>query len=231
MQIAIDGPAGAGKSSVAREVARRLELAYLDTGAMYRAITLKALNEGIDIGDERLLSQITRDCDMEILYDDSLGNRMVLDGVDVTEDIRSPQVNQHVSNVAKSSSVRKELVLLQRDIAKNTSGIIMEGRDIGTNVMTDAPFKFFLSANIEERAKRRWLEMKDKNIEVPFDQLLKEISTRDRIDQEREDAPLSVAHDAIVIDTTSFTLEEVVQKLIEIITTADQNLQGKGFFE
>ncbi len=229
MQIAVDGPAGAGKSSVAREVARRLGLAYLDTGAMYRAVTLKALNEGIDLNDEEALSRLTRNCNMEISKDDQLGNRILLNGEDITDEIRSPRVNQHVSIVARSPQLRKELVLLQRSIAQKTEGIIMEGRDIGTNVITNAPFKFFLSADVRERAKRRWLEMKEKNIDVPFEQLFEEIEMRDRIDQGRADAPLKVAPDAHVIDTTSFSLEEVVQKLVEIITASSSKVQEQGY--
>ncbi len=228
MQIAIDGPAGAGKSSVAREVARRLGLVYLDTGAMYRAITLKALNEGVDVNDGQMLSRLTKNCKLEVVYDDSLGNRILMDGKDITEEIRAPRVNQNVSLVAKSSEVRKELVHLQRAIAKKTGGIIMEGRDIGTNVLTGAPYKFFLSADVEERARRRWVEMKEKNVVVPFQDLLEEITTRDRIDQEREDAPLRAAPDACVIDTTSFSFEEVVQKLLEMIRSVPRDFQKKG---
>ncbi len=228
MQIAIDGPAGAGKSSVAKEVARRLGLVYLDTGAMYRAITLKALNEGFDVNDGQMLSHLTKNCKLEVVYDDNLGNRIVMDGDDITEEIRAPRVNQKVSMVAKSPEVRKELVHLQRAIAKKTGGIIMEGRDIGTNVLTGAPFKFFLSADVEERARRRWLEMKEKNVEVPFEELLEEIAMRDRIDQEREDDPLRAAPDACVIDTTAFSFEEVVQKLLEMIRSATRDLQKKG---
>ncbi len=228
MQIAIDGPAGAGKSSVAREVARRLGLVYLDTGAMYRAITLKALNEGVDVNDGKMLSRLTKNCKLEVVYDDSLGNRILMDGNDITEEIRAPRVNQNVSLVAKSSEVRKELVHLQQAIAKKTGGIIMEGRDIGTNVLTDAPYKFFLSADVEERARRRWVEMKEKNVVVPFQDLLEEIAMRDRIDQEREDAPLRAAPDACVIDTTSYSFEEVVQKLLEMIRSAPRDLQKKS---
>ncbi len=228
MQIAIDGPAGAGKSSVAKEVARRLGLVYLDTGAMYRAITLKALNEGVDVNDGQMLSHLTKNCKLEVVYDDNLGNRIVMDGDDITEEIRAPRGNQKVSMVAKSPEVRKELVHLQRAIAKKTGGIIMEGRDIGTNVLTGAPFKFFLSADVEERARRRWLEMKEKNVEVPFEELLEEIAMRARIDQEREDDPLRAAPDACVIDTTAFSFEEVVQKLLEMIRSAPRDLQKKG---
>lgn len=228
MQIAIDGPAGAGKSSVAKEVARRLGLVYLDTGAMYRAITLKALNEGVDVNDGHMLSRLIKNCKLEVVNDDNLGNRILMDGKDITEEIRAPRVNQNVSLVARSPEVRKELVHLQRTIAKRTDGIIMEGRDIGTNVLTGAPYKFFLSADVEERARRRWLEMKEKNITVSFQDLLEEIAMRDRIDQERQDDPLKAAPDAWMIDTTRHSFEEVVQKLLQLIQSTPCDLQKKG---
>jgi cytidylate kinase len=217
MRIAIDGPAGAGKSSVAREVARRLELKCLDTGAMYRAITLKALKEGIDITNSKLLGELARNCDMETEYDNKEGTLIYLDGENVTEKIRSPRVNKNVSIVAKSPELRRELVFLQRKLAEKSGGIVMEGRDIGTNVLINADYKFFLSASLEERAKRRWLEMKAKGLDVNYEDLLKEIAMRDRIDQEREESPLKIAPEAQIIDTTPYTLEEVIEKVLDAI--------------
>jgi len=218
MQIAIDGPAGAGKSSVAREVARRLGFKCLDTGAMYRAVTLKALNENIDLTNDQLLGELTRSCDMEIKYSAEEGTLIYLDGEDVTEKIRSPLVNKYVSIVAKSPEVRKELVLLQKKIAEKSGEIVMEGRDIGTNVLVNADYKFFLYASLEERAKRRWLEMKSKGVNISFQNLLTEIAMRDQIDQERDESPLKIAPDATVIDTTPYNLEEVIQKVMQIVT-------------
>ena len=217
MQIAIDGPAGAGKSSVAKGVARRLGLKCLDTGAMYRAITFKALNEGLDITDSNLLGELTRHCQLEIKFDEKMNTLIYLDGENITGKIRSPQVNEHVSIVARSPELRRELVYLQRKIAEKSKGIVMEGRDIGTNVLVNADHKFFLDAGLEERARRRWLEMKEKGLKIEQDSLLKEITARDRIDQEREDAPLKIAPGAEIIDTTCYSLEEVIEKVIGYI--------------
>jgi len=164
MQIAIDGPAGAGKSSVAREVARRLKLAYLDTGAMYRAVTLKALQNNVDITDGDALVLLARTSNMDIQVDEQEGNLIYWGGENITRAIRSPDVNKNVSVVAESPELRKELVSLQRKIAKNAVGIVMEGRDIGTNVLPGADYKFFLTAQVNERARRRWKEIKEKDI-------------------------------------------------------------------
>jgi len=217
MQIAIDGPAGAGKSSVAKEIARRLKLKCLDTGAMYRAVTLKALKEGIDISNGKLLGELVRRCNMATEYNDKEGTLIYLDGENVTEKIRSPQVNNSVSVVAKSPELRRELVFLQRKLAERSGGIVMEGRDIGTNVLINADYKFFLTASLEERVKRRWLEMSSKGLNVSYEDLRKEIAMRDRIDQEREESPLKIAPEALIIDTTPYTLEEVIEKVLEVI--------------
>ena len=227
MQIAIDGPAGAGKSSVAREIARRLKIMCLDTGAMYRAITLKALNEKVDLNKGYKLAELARSCNMEIKYHEKEGTLIFLDGEDVTEKIRSPQVNKNVSAVAKSPELRKELVSLQRRLAENSGGIVMEGRDIGTNVLINADFKFFLTASLEERTKRRWLEMKAAGMEISFEDLREEIAMRDRIDQERSEDPLKIAPDALIVDTTSYTLEEVVDNLLEVIRNGKIEIKGQ----
>ncbi len=220
MQIAIDGPAGAGKSSAAKEVARRLGFKYLDTGAMYRAITVMALAQKVNSQDEEELANLVKSCELEIQDDAEKGNLILLNGKDITEEIRSPQVNQTVSIVAASPGVRKGLVHLQRKVAANSGNIVMEGRDIGSNVLINADFKFYLSANLEERARRRWLEMQEKGIEITFDTILTEIATRDRLDQEREDSPLCIAKDAYVIDTTNYTLAEVVDMILMTVTSA-----------
>ena len=221
MQIAIDGPAGAGKSSVAKEVARRLGLHYLDTGAMYRAITYKALQEGIDLTDGAKLAQAACSCNLGFEQDEetAAGTRIFLDNEDITAAIRSSEINKHVSIVSKSPELRSELVALQRKIAKNSDGIVMEGRDIGTNVLVQADFKFFISASVEERARRRWQEMKKKGIDYPFDDIKAEIIMRDEIDQGREVSPLTIAPGAEIIDTTTYTEDEVVEKLLSYINT------------
>lgn len=221
MQIAIDGPAGAGKSSVAKEVARRLGLKCLDTGAMYRAITLQALKEGVDLNNDQLLGELTRRCRLEIKIDEEMNTLIYLEGEDVTEAIRNTKINQHVSLVACSSELRKELVLLQREIAEKSKGIIMEGRDIGSNVLLDADYKFFLDASPEERARRRWLEMKEKGLVVSFNNVLKEITNRDRLDRGRKEAPLEIASGAEVIDTTVYSLPEVIEKVLASVQGLD----------
>ncbi len=226
MQIAIDGPAGAGKSSVAKEVARRLGLKYLDTGAMYRSITLLALRKGINPHNGAHLAEAAHRCNLEISYDDTTGNRIYLDGEDITAEIRSPEINKHVSVVSKSPELRKELVFLQKKVAEKSGGIVMEGRDIGTKVLEDADYKFFIFASLDERSRRRWLEMKEKRIELSFDEVKAEIAMRDRIDQEREASPLTVAPGAKVIDTTPYSLDEVVEKLINYIKENKNKTQG-----
>ena len=221
MKIAIDGPAGAGKSSAAREVAKRLGYKYLDTGAMYRAITVQALEEKIDLQDENALVELTRRCELELKGDAQKGNLILLNGRDITTTIRLPIVNKHVSIVAAAPGVRKELVNLQRRTALKSGNIVMEGRDIGSNVLVDAEFKFYLSATVDARAKRRWLEMREQGIEVPLDELRDDISMRDHLDQKREDSPLCVAPDACVIDTTPYSLAEVVNKIMAVVSTTD----------
>lgn len=227
MQIAIDGPAGAGKSSVAREVARRLAFTCLDTGAMYRAVTLQALKKGIDLSNGKLLVELVRSCKLEVEYNDQEGTLIYLDGENVTAEIRSPLVNQNVSVVAKSPELRRELVFLQRELADKSNGIVMEGRDIGTNVLVNADYKFFLTASPDERTRRRWLEMRAKGLDVSFEELYKEIALRDRIDQEREEAPLKIAPEALVIDTTPYTLEEVVEKVLSVIRKGKPKERGE----
>lgn len=227
MQIAIDGPAGAGKSSVAREVARRLAFTCLDTGAMYRAVTLQALKKGIDLSNGKLLVELVRSCKLDAEYNDQEGTLIYLDGENVTAEIRGPLVNQNVSVVAKSPELRRELVFLQRELADKSNGIVMEGRDIGTNVLVNADYKFFLTASPDERTRRRWLEMRAKGLDVSYEELYKEIALRDRIDQEREEAPLKIAPEALVIDTTPYTLEEVVEKVLSVIRKGKPKERGE----
>ncbi len=216
-KIAIDGPAGAGKSTVAREVSRRLNLKYLDTGAMYRAVTLKIVREGIDLADqeaiEKLLDQTT------IQLDEA--ERVFLDGEDVTAEIRQSHVNELVSPVSCITLVRRRLVDVQQTIAGESRGIIMEGRDIGSRVLPDADFKFYLDASIDERARRRINEQLEKGISFSEKEVISQIENRDRIDSGREDSPLTIVPDAVVVDTTNLSFEEVVDK---IVTTVKEGL-------
>jgi cytidylate kinase len=160
-------------------------------------------------------------------YNDQEGTLIYLDGENVTAEIRGPLVNQNVSVVAKSPELRRELVFLQRELADKSNGIVMEGRDIGTNVLVNADYKFFLTASPDERTRRRWLEMSAKGQDVSFEELYKEIALRDRIDQEREEAPLKIAPEALVIDTTPYTLEEVVEKVLSVIRKGKPKERGE----
>lgn len=213
-RIAVDGPAGAGKSTVARAVAKKLGLLYLDTGAMYRAITLEALRRGVDVNDGDALEELTRQCSLDIKKNEADGSNLVfLNGEDVSEQIRTPQVNRNVSYVARCPQVRAIMAELQQDFGRR-GGVVMDGRDIGTHVMPEAEYKFFLTASLEERARRRLAELLAKGEKLDLDQMIKEIAARDKIDSERECAPLKAAPDAVVIDTTKMTVEEVVNEIV-----------------
>ncbi len=209
-KIAIDGPAGAGKSSVARKIAGMLELKYLDTGAMYRAITLKVIMNNLQLDDLELLNKVLSETEINFGKD----NQIILDGKDVSAAIRQADVNKLVSPVSAISAVRRHLVSMQQDIASESNGIIMEGRDIASRVMPDADFKFYLDASIEERAKRRCKEQLEKGINLALDEVVKEIENRDKIDSQREDSPLTIVDDAIVIDTTGLSFEQVVDRVV-----------------
>lgn len=212
-KVAIDGPAGAGKSTVTREVSRRLNLKYLDTGAMYRAVTLKFIHEDIDLSDLRSIEEILSRTVIKL--NDTQG--VFLDGKEVTDDIRIAEVNRLVSPVSAISKVRRWLVNMQREIAQESKGIVMEGRDIASRVMPDADFKFYLDASITERARRRRKEQLEKGLILTEDEVMAEIKNRDLIDSGRADSPLTRVPDAIVIDTTDLTFDEVVDKIVNIV--------------
>ena len=204
--IAVDGPAGAGKSTVSKICASRLGYTYIDTGAMYRAVALKVLRSGKSL-DENLIS------DIDIKLDES--GKVFLDGGDVTKEIRTPEVSRGASDVAKFGFVRKKLTELQRDMAKRGK-VIMDGRDIGTQVLPNADLKIFLTATVDERARRRFEELKAKNFAADFEQIKKDIALRDKQDSEREIAPLAQAADAILLDSTNLSIEQVVEKILEL---------------
>lgn len=214
--IAIDGPAGAGKSTVAKAIAKELGIIYLDTGAMYRAVALKAMQEKIDTLNAEQLSAMMSDIDIDIIYIKNQ-QRILLDGIDVSEEIRTPQVTIGSSKVATIPNVRLNLVELQRCIALNNS-VVMDGRDIGSYVLPEANYKFFLTASVEERAKRRYNEQAGIGMnKVSFDEVLKDMIYRDKNDSEREFAPLKKASDAIEIDTTNMKISEVIDKILSIV--------------
>ena len=210
--IAIDGPAAAGKSTVAKITAEALSYIYIDTGAMYRALTLKALQHNLHLDDEMKLVDLCRVTNIE-LKQSNKGQIILLDKVDVTHEIRSQSVTNHVSYVAKHPLIRMEMVKQQQALAEKR-GVVMDGRDIGTHVLPDAEVKVFLIATVEERAKRRYEENVQKGFPSDLEELKKEIEQRDLIDSKREAAPLIKAKDAIEIDTTSLSINEVAQIIL-----------------
>lgn len=199
--IAIDGPAGAGKSTIARELARQLGFLYIDTGAMYRALTLKALRRGLDLYDEESLKTLAEESTIELTADPELAARVFLDGEDVTHAIREPEVSRHVSLVARVPGVRETMVSRQREMAKG-GGVVMEGRDVGTVVLPQAQLKVFLTASPEERARRRQRDLLARGHHIELDRLIQEIIERDRLDSSRAVAPLAPAPDAWIIDSS-----------------------------
>ena len=208
-RIAIDGPAGAGKSTMAKVLAEKLGIDYIDTGAMYRAVALKLLKEGVDYEDTQALAKLLEDTDV-----DYYGGRVYLDGEDVSAVIRTPDVSDMASKSSAVPAVRDKLGELQMAIAKKRS-LIMDGRDIGTVIIPDAEFKFFLNASSRIRAYRRVCEMREKGIECDLDTVEQEIKDRDYRDSHRDYHPLKKADDAIEIDTSDLRISEVVDKMME----------------
>jgi len=221
MIIAIDGPAASGKSTVAREVAKRLGYKYIDTGAMYRAVTWKALREKMDITKEDALTALTRGVEITISDLKNTHYTVTIDGEDVTEAIRSPKVSAAVSTVSKVNGVRAALVKKQRSFANQYPDMVVEGRDVGTVVFPDAELKVFLTASAAERARRRQRELKEKGHKVEVATVERDIITRDKIDTTRAVSPLMKAPDAKVIDTTGKTIGQVVQEIIDLVKRVD----------
>ncbi len=211
IRIAIDGPSGAGKSTIAKMVAKYLSVDYIDTGAMYRAIGYKALMNQIDLKNRSLLKQML---DQTVI--DFVDGNILLDGKIINDEIREHEISQMASAVSAIGEVRDKLVVLQRNMGQAKS-VVMDGRDIGTNVLKDAEFKFFMTASSSERAQRRWLELKNKGEVVELDQVEADIIKRDHDDSTRVLNPLRKAEGAIEIDTTGLSIEDVTNKILEVI--------------
>lgn len=213
IRIAIDGPAAAGKSTIAKLVAKQLGYTYIDTGAMYRAITYKIIQNTVDPRDEEEVARLIGRTEIELQPGDK-AQRVLLDGVEVTEAIRSHEVTSLVSAIAALTSVRQLLMKKQQNLAAD-SPVVMDGRDIGTTVLPEAELKIFMTASVDERAQRRLLEEQLRGNEVDFERLKKEIEQRDKADSEREISPLKKAEDAIIIDTTGKTIDEVTNEIVK----------------
>ena len=214
-RIALDGPSGSGKSTIAKIISQKLDILYLDTGAMYRAVALKALKEGVDTFDETGVSDFIGDIDLSIKYVGG-GQRTYLDGEDVSEKIREPQVSMAASNISSLKCVRIKMVEMQRKIADMNS-CVLDGRDIGSFVLPDADYKFYITASADVRAERRFKELKAKGHVVDFEELKKEIIQRDYNDSHREFSPLVKAEDAIYIDTSDMSIDQVVDTIFSYL--------------
>lgn len=213
INIAIDGPSGAGKSTLAKAIAKRLNLLYLDTGAMYRAVGLKALQNSINCTDEEQVTALLKFTEVEVKYVDGI-QRVLLDGIDIGDKIRNHEVSRAASDVSAIPAVRLYLVQTQRKIASGAD-CVLDGRDIGSYVLPNADFKFFVTASPEIRARRRHKELIEKGQQISFEKVFEDIVTRDYNDSNRSFAPLKQADDAVLIDTSYMTIEEVVQAVVE----------------
>ena len=214
--IAIDGPSGAGKSTLGRRLARELGLLYIDTGAMYRAVALAVTEGGVSTADPEAVTEVARRAAIDLTGDpDSL--RVRLDGRDVTDEIRTEQVGHTASVVSAVPGVRRELVRRQRELGARGAGVVLDGRDIGTVVFPSAHVKFFLTAEPEERARRRYDEERARDQNQSLEDTLADITARDRRDSTRDDSPLRIADDAVVIDTTELGVEDVYRRMLEVV--------------
>jgi cytidylate kinase len=218
INIAIDGPAGAGKSTIAKMVAKKLDYIYVDTGAMYRALTWKALHSNIPVTDPELVIRLAEDIAVELRLVDGSQQVWVDHEFNVTNEIREPEVTKHVSDVAKIAEVRYTMVNLQKKMSEK-KGVVMDGRDIGTHVIPDAEVKIFLTASVDERANRRYTELAEKGYNVDYETLKRDIIQRDRMDSEREASPLVQAADAILVDSTGMTIDQVIELILSICRT------------
>ena len=221
--IAIDGPGGAGKSSLAKAVAKKLSILHVDTGAIYRTIGYAAFARGLNAKDESQIAPLLKTIRIDMAFDEAGRQKMLLDGKDVSREIRLPEISMYASNVSALPCVRAYLLEMQRDIARKRS-VIMDGRDIGTVIFPDAEVKIFLTASAENRAERRFRELRDRGVDADYRIILEEINRWDHNDSTRAIAPLKQAEDAVLLDNTGFTLEESVNAVMKLI---DERLEGR----
>ncbi len=221
LTIAIDGPVGAGKSSVADAVARKLNILHLDTGAMYRALGLTALRRDMDLQDEKAVTSLCESVHITVRHSPE-GQRTLVEGEDVTSLIRTPEVSMAASTVSRYADVRKRMVSLQQQLASLTD-MVLDGRDICTTVLPNATAKIFLTASPEERARRRWKEMTEKGQEISFEEVLRDLQKRDEQDMNRPVEPLRKAEDAVLVDTSDMSFEESVDAILEVV---EEKLHG-----
>ena len=215
VNIAMDGPVGAGKSTIADEVAKRLGILHLDTGAMYRAVAVAVLRRGVDPQNEEAASAVCEESEIDVQYAE--GKQLtLLNGEDVTGELRTPEVSSAASAVAKWPRVRRQMVRLQQELAAKRD-MLIDGRDIGTRVLPDAPVKIYLTASAEERARRRQLQLQEQGKELPFEQVLRELQARDQQDMNRQTDPLRVAEGAVVVDSTELTQQQTIEKILSVV--------------
>ena len=215
LNIAMDGPVGAGKSTIADEVARRLGILHLDTGAMYRAVGLTALNRGVDVNDEGAVTRLCEGLTISVAHGPE-GQRTLVDGLDVTGGLRTEAVSMAASKVATYGGVRRAMVAAQQRMAAETD-MLVDGRDIGTRVLPGATVKIFLTADARERARRRWEQLKEKGIAADFDEVLEDLRRRDDQDMHRAIDPLQAAADAVIVDSTHLTFEQTVEAIVTLV--------------
>ena len=216
MIITIDGPAGSGKSTIAKMLAKELGFTYIDTGAMYRAVALMVKREGIDPDNPDAVVELMKKIQIDLKPAEN-GVQVFLNGEDVSKEIRTEEIGKIASKIARHSEVRKILVQMQRELGLRAKNVVIEGRDTGTVIFPDADIKFFFTASPEVRAERRYKELKEKGLNISYEEILKEIKERDHLDETRKDSPLRPAEDAIIIDTTDKSLSDVFQNVLKII--------------
>ncbi len=226
ISIAIDGPGGAGKSTFAKRMAERFGFLYVDTGAIYRTVGLRALREGVEPGDAAAVVPLLDKMEIVLRHDETGLQRMLLDGEDVTDAIRAPEVSMAASAVSALPQVRAFLLDMQRDLARKQS-VVMDGRDIGTVVLPDAEVKIYLTASLEERSRRRWLELQAKGDPSTLEEVMRDMAQRDKNDMERAEAPLRQAEDAVLVDSTELDIEQTAAAIEAVILKRMEEDEGR----